>query len=108
MLVRKSKAVPLVLLSSSLILSGCIAHKRPCTTSTQPEGNGGTTSSCTGGRSGGGGGYYYHHHSYVPWGYSYGSGGNARSPAPGNARPGAGAVRSGGFGGVGHAVSGGS
>jgi hypothetical protein len=103
---RKSKAVPLVLLGSSLILSGCIAHKRPCTTATQPEGDGVTTN-CTGGRSGGGGGYYYHH-SYWPWGYSYGSGGGARQGAPGGARPGAGAVRSGGFGGVGHAVSGGS
>lgn len=104
---RKSKAVPLVLLGSSLILSGCIAHKRPCTTATQPDGTAGPMT-CTGGRSGGGGGGYYYHHTYVPWGYSYGSGGGPPPAGPGSARPGAGAVRSGGFGSVGHAVSGGS
>jgi hypothetical protein len=103
---RKSKSVSLALLSSSLLLAGCVAHKRPCTTTTQatqPDGYG--QPSCTGGRSGGGG--YYYHHTYVPWGYSWGSGGGARQPGPVSGRPG-GAIRSGGFGSVGHAMSGGS
>jgi hypothetical protein len=108
-MMRKSKSVPLVLLGSSLLLAGCIAHKTPCTSATQPEGDGPPVT-CTGGRSSGGGGHaYYYHHWYSPWGTYYGGGGGSARPAgPAGARPGAGVIRSGGFGGVGHAMSGGS
>ena len=107
---RKSKSVPLVLLGSSLLLAGCIRHKTPCTTATGPEGDGAPPVTCTGSRSGGGGGghAYYYHHWYSPWGTYYGGGGGVRPVGLAGGRPGAGVVRSGGFGSVGHAMSGGS